>query len=86
MALGEYEKGCRILAGLIEEQMEYLDWYCSFSKNRFKANAQESYNAIEMAKLLIEELNSGDEACKAMADEYTAELNEKFMVWRKKMS
>ena len=86
MALGEYEKGCRILAGLIEEQMEYIDWYCSFSKNRFKANAQESYNAIEMAKLLIEELNSGDEACKAMADEYTAELNEKFMVWRKKMS
>ena len=86
IALGDYENGCRVLGGLIEEQLEYIDWYCSFGESRFKATAQESYEAFEIAKIIIEELNSGDEACKAMANDYTAELGNKFIEWRRRIS
>ncbi len=85
IALGDYKSGSRILGGLVDEQLEYINWYCSFGNIRFKNHAQESYRAIEIAKYIIDELKKGDEACKALASDYTAELNLKFAEWSKRL-
>ena len=86
IALGEYSKGCKVLGDLADEQLEYLNWYCSFGNNRFNASTQDSYNAIEITKYIIEELNTGNENCQALADEYTAKLSNKFAEWRKRIN
>ena len=86
IALGDYENGRKILSEIADEQLEYLNWYCSLSNNKFKSSAQESYTAIELTRIVIEELNAGDNSCKDIATELTAELTEKYMEWRKRMN
>lgn len=86
IALGEYKEGCKVIGKLLDEQIQYLHWYNSFGGKRFKATVKESYTAIEIAKLFIEELNKGDEGCKALAAEYSAKLNKNIETWQDKVA
>lgn len=86
IALGEYEKGRKIMGELLDEQMEYIKWYSSLSGSRFNATMQDSYMAIEIAKLMIDELKDGDEACKAAAADYNTELSTLFNAWKERLN
>ncbi len=86
LATGDEKEGCRVLGELAEEQLQYINWYNSLSDYRFKVTARESYMAIEIAKLIIDELETGGAKSKALATELRAELNEKYTDWRTKVN
>ena len=82
--LKQPEKGCKVLEELLKDRLEYIEWYTSLDKNRFENTLQESYMAIEMAKLVISELKDGNSECKALAAKYNTELNDAYTKWRSK--
>lgn len=84
VTLKDYKNGCKILGEIAEEQLQYINWYNSFDKYRFAATAQDSYMAIEIVKIIIEDLNKGNDECKALATDIKAELNTRYATWYKK--
>ena len=82
--LNQPEKGCKVLEELLKDRLEYIEWYTSLDRNRFENTLQESYMAIEMAKLVISELKDGNSECKALAAKYNTELNDAYTKWRSK--
>ena len=86
IAMGEYDKGLKIIRELLDVQMEYINWYSSLNGSRFNATMQDSYMAFEIAKIMIEELKEGDETCKAAAADYNTELSTLFNAWKQRLN
>ena len=86
LATGDEKEGCRVLGQIGEEQLQYLRWYSSLSDNRFKATIKDSYMTIEITKLILEELQAGGNASKALAADLQTELNTLYAAWRKRVN
>ena len=85
IVMGEEEKGCKILEELFNDRLEHLEWYTSLNGRRFENSIQESYMAIEMCTLIIDELQKGNDACKAVAAEMQNSLNKSYSKWRSRV-
>ena len=77
--------GNKILEKLFNDRLEYLEWYTSLNGRRFENSLQESYMAIEMCTLIIDELQKGNDACKAIAAEMQNSLNKSYSKWRSRV-
>lgn len=85
IALGEYEKGLKVMGEIIDDQLEYINWCNSLDSSRFRATMQECYMAFEITKLMIDELEKGNESCKAAANDYNRELTAMFDAWKQRI-
>ena len=85
MVLGEKDKAIELISSMADEELEYLDWYCSMSDRRFSSTLQDSYFSLQFLREAIDLLERGGEAYEDVAAEYSNEFENIYNRWRSRI-
>ncbi len=86
MFLGKKEKAVEILSSLIDEQLEYINWYCSLDNRRFGNSLQETYFCFQTLKEIADLYSAGGQEYENELLELQQKLNTYYERWRSRMS
>ena len=80
-ALGDKEKAIEISEQTAKESFEYLKWYNSLDKRRFRAVGDNAEMYFQIMKEVIENLNGGDKEYEELANRYKQEFIEQLNIY-----
>lgn len=85
MVLGEDAKATELLSAMADDQLEYLNWYCSMNERRFSSTLQDSYFCLQFLKEAVDLMERGGEAYAELTEEYSQKFDRVYDRWRSRM-